>query len=314
MTDMQIPRESIVWKGLEIPRFVLGTVQLGMTYGIANTTGQPCQEKANDLVRSAWKSGVGFFDTAQAYGESETALGLAVEKLGISGHISVITKLTPKLDPLNEPGIRASLEESLRKLRVPQVWAVLLHQSSWLNAWNSGLGRLLIGLRSEGKIRWLGVSVYTVDEAIRALEHPDIDVVQIPCNAWDQRMVEYGVLERARNTGKICFVRSIFLQGLMNMSIDRVASRLPEASNAVSQWTRIVAELGITPREAAVRYALSLQSPLVIGAETAEQVADTADLLKKDAFDSGTVAMIREKMKSVLTDSVLNPASWTVRQ
>ena len=67
-------------------RLVLGTVQLGMPYGIANRLGKPSQEVATSIVRTAWSKGIREFDTAQGYGDSETVLGKACVKLGGFGN------------------------------------------------------------------------------------------------------------------------------------------------------------------------------------------------------------------------------------
>lgn len=63
----------------------LGTVQLGIPYGFANTTGQPDQNTATAIVATAWASGVRYFDTAQAYGAGESVLGSAIQALGCDG-------------------------------------------------------------------------------------------------------------------------------------------------------------------------------------------------------------------------------------
>ena len=52
-------------------RLVLGTAQIGMQYGIANTTGQPDLVKAKAIIRDAWNGGIREFDSAQGYGEIE---------------------------------------------------------------------------------------------------------------------------------------------------------------------------------------------------------------------------------------------------
>ena len=79
-------------------RLVLGTAQLGMSYGIANSMGQPDQDVANAIVREAWDSGICKFDTAQAYGDSERVLGAALNVLGVVSVAKVISKLDPRLD------------------------------------------------------------------------------------------------------------------------------------------------------------------------------------------------------------------------
>ena len=71
-------------------RLALGTVQFGMRYGIANSTGQVTAEQAGAMLRVAAVSGIDTLDTAVAYGSSESCLGA----LGVSD-FRVVTKLPP---------------------------------------------------------------------------------------------------------------------------------------------------------------------------------------------------------------------------
>ena len=73
---------------------VLGSVQLGLTYGVANKTGKPSHDAALRLARQAADAGVTQFDTARAYGDSETRLGEALDGRAIRA----ITKLSPLAD------------------------------------------------------------------------------------------------------------------------------------------------------------------------------------------------------------------------
>src|SRR5467141_3083494 len=74
-------------------RLVLGAAQFGMPYGIANTAGQPDSSTIIEIVSAVWSRGVRFFDTAQAYGASEEALGQALMRLSIGGEACVVSKL-----------------------------------------------------------------------------------------------------------------------------------------------------------------------------------------------------------------------------
>ena len=67
--------ECIRTDGVDISRFMLGTVQLGLNYGMANTTGKPSEEKAREILNAAYESGVTVLDTAAAYGTSEEVVG-----------------------------------------------------------------------------------------------------------------------------------------------------------------------------------------------------------------------------------------------
>ena len=67
--------ECVRTHGVDISRFMLGTVQLGLNYGMANTTGKPSEETAHEILRTAHDVGVTVLDTAAAYGTSEEVVG-----------------------------------------------------------------------------------------------------------------------------------------------------------------------------------------------------------------------------------------------
>src|SRR5437016_2741666 len=78
-----------------LERLVLGAAQLGMRYGIANAAGQPSVSSVAEMVGAGWSRGLRSFDTAQAYGTSESVLGDAFTSLGLGTDAIVITKLAP---------------------------------------------------------------------------------------------------------------------------------------------------------------------------------------------------------------------------
>lgn len=62
-------------KGIDISALSLGTVQLGLSYGINNADGKPSQETANAILNAAIDGGINTLDTAGAYGDSEVVIG-----------------------------------------------------------------------------------------------------------------------------------------------------------------------------------------------------------------------------------------------
>ena len=112
----------------DISRLVLGTAQLGMDYGIANKSGRPNSAMAEEMVETAWENGIKIYDTAQGYGESEKALGKALNSLGLSSDANIITKLDPKLDLLDKDALEQAVRESLTRLEVPSLHGLMLHR------------------------------------------------------------------------------------------------------------------------------------------------------------------------------------------
>jgi len=291
-------------------RVVLGTAQLGMPYGIANVSGRPGRNDAVRVIEAAWQHRVHTFDTAQAYGDSERVLGEAIEELGLGDEARVVTKLHPELSPQAGAAIVESIANSVSRLRVKQLWGLLLHRPGWLEFWNAGLGAAIGEAHRRGLFEHFGVSVYTVEEAQAALEHAAVALVQLPANAWDQRALSAGIFRLAAQRGKMCQVRSIYLQGLLVLSPEEVAARLPLAKPAADRWHSLAAELDLTPAELAMRFALCLPAPLVIGMETVDQVKRNAAMLNLKPLSSAEVSQIHAAMAPWLSEQILNPARW----
>ena len=69
-----------VKNGYKISKLTLGTVQLGLAYGVNNDKGMPSFEQSSEILDTALSSGIISFDTAQSYGDSEPVLKRFFEK------------------------------------------------------------------------------------------------------------------------------------------------------------------------------------------------------------------------------------------
>ncbi len=76
-------------------RLTLGTVQLGLPYGIANQTGQPDYRTSLEIVAAALEGGINSFDTASSYGNGEQVLGQALAELRATDAVRITTKCPP---------------------------------------------------------------------------------------------------------------------------------------------------------------------------------------------------------------------------
>ncbi|MBT8491193.1 MAG: aldo/keto reductase, partial [Deltaproteobacteria bacterium] len=179
-------------------RLVLGTAQLGMNYGIANRTGQPDSKTSESIIKTAWDFGIREFDTAQAYGKSEQVLGHCLSSLGITDKALVTSKTHPDLDHLDSKKMRMALETSLNNLNCDHLNGYLLHTEELLDKWDKGLGEILVRFVEKDRlVKNIGVSVYSPDRAIQALENKHISIVQVPSNILDRRFEDASVFDLA---------------------------------------------------------------------------------------------------------------------
>jgi aryl-alcohol dehydrogenase-like predicted oxidoreductase len=289
----------------------LGTAQLGMPYGIANSIGQPESITARQMVTAAWEHGVRFFDTAQSYGISERVLGQALRSGGLSDLACVITKLSPTISEAGADQILAAIRDSLERLGIPQLWAILLHREEQLDQWNGPRGVALRQACEDGMTQHLGVSVYTPHRALQALEMPGIDVLQVPANLFDRRMQRSQIFQKAAAKGVTVFIRSIYLQGLALFSSKQARETAPFALSAVTALERFCKANGLDQKRFAFEYAkdIAAEAFRIVGAETPEQVVENARLEKEAKLDSG---IFREWDKLWPNDEnfLVNPCYW----
>ncbi|MBC7757325.1 MAG: aldo/keto reductase, partial [Phormidesmis sp. FL-bin-119] len=103
-------------------RYILGTVQFGLNYGISNDKGQTTKMEIGNILSKSLQFGVDMLDTASAYGESEKSIGKH-----ISRSFKIISKFPGSVKCSDD--IKASLNESLLNLNVESLYGYLAHDA-----------------------------------------------------------------------------------------------------------------------------------------------------------------------------------------
>lgn len=299
---------------------VLGTVQLGMEYGVANRTGKPAIPQAIAMVEAAWEQGVRCFDTAQAYGESEKILGLAFKELKIEGAARVVSKLSLSSQPQPEAAILQSVRSSLENLGISRLEGLLVHNPTGLRSWPAGPGACLAAIRGAGLAKRIGASVYSVEEGLACLETPDISLLQLPFNVFDQDAWQKGFFSAARKRQCLLHVRSVFLQGLLLMEPGAFPQPLQKALPWATRFAELCRRVGLSKRKVALAYTSwrAKPFPLVVGAETREQILENCrDLQAVLAFSEEDLEQLARQVDQVLwvqDKAIVNPARWGAPQ
>lgn len=289
---------------------VLGTAQLGMPYGIANKNGQPDQERANDIIKEAWERGIRQYDTAQGYGVSEEVLGKAFDRLGYSEEALVISKFDPNLDHLDAKAMSWALDKSLARLRVPALLGMMLHREDMFCVWNNGLGKIFKGFVESGKVKHIGVSLYTPDKALDAIDIEGIDMLQVPVNILDRRFEKAGVFKLANEKKKRLYLRSVFLQGLILMEYEEIPERMEFARPVIEQIEALADHMGLKRDELALGY-IRQKMPrafVIFGAESPEQVRRSIECWEKN-MQQDIVAPVEKRFTDV-DRVIVRPDLW----
>lgn len=289
-------------------RLILGTAQLGLPYyGIANTKGRPDQSAANAMISTALEAGIYFFDTAQAYGESENVLGEALTSADAQNSAQIITKITPA-----DSDCVALVQTSLQQLHVASLFCLMLHQEEDIAHLKGDLAYNLQSCLERGLTLHIGVSVYDADKALEALAHPLISVVQIPANLFDRRCLMAGVLQRAKNMGKEIHIRSVFLQGLLFLAPERLPPGLELLRPYVHHLHTLSDKYGSSVSMIALAWVLRRyeEARVIFGAENLKQVHANLDSARQSTIFSSQLLEELDEIVPPQTPSLLNPSLW----
>lgn len=298
---------------------VLGSVQLGLAYGVANRTGKPSRKSALRLVRRAAEAGVTKFDTARAYGDSEERLG---EALASRKAVRTITKLSPLKDLAADASradvraaVDASIAESLSALRRARIDCLLLHRAAHMTAFGGAVWERLIERLEDGTALALGVSVQSPDEALAALASPDVRHIQLPFNLLDWRWRRSGLIEdMAERPSVTVHARSVFLQGILAAN-DASLWPATDGIDARAILDRLADLAREFRRESAadlcIAYARGQHwiDGLVVGMETEDQLDDNLRLFVRPPLAPEDCAEIERQVPQVPA-WFLDPAQW----
>ncbi|HRY97516.1 MAG TPA: aldo/keto reductase [Bacteroidales bacterium] len=282
-------------------RLVLGTVQFGLDYGISNEAGKPSESEVGAILDQAFFQGIRCLDTADAY-------GTAVEVLGN------YNRLHPGRFQINSkfkghPGqLKDHLLRSLGLLGIPAFHVYFYHSFADFMAWPE-LRDELAQLKQDGLIRFIGVSVYGNEEFRAVLDAGWVDVVQIPFNMLDNRTQRGECLARAHEQRVSVQARSVYLQGLFFLPLDKIPARLLPLRPWLEEIHRLARAYDVPIQQLALHYVLQQEdiAEVVIGVDSRQQLEDhrlsPGKSLPKDLIEK--VNQIR-----VTDTELLYPKNW----
>lgn len=291
-------------------KLALGTVQFGLRYGVANTTGQPAAAEVADILRHAAGVGVEVLDTACLYGDSEAVLGRC---LPVDHRFKIVTK-TPKFAGVDGASaaiaLKAAFAKSSQRLRSPRLYGLLAHDANdLLGTEGDAIWQAMQELQAEKRVIRIGASIYNGGQIDSLLQRYPIDLVQLPLSVLDQRLIQSGHLDLLAERNIEVHVRSVFLQGALLMSPDRLPAHLAGFRPCLEQISVRAAGLGISPLQAALRFVSGLKqvAAVVCGVDSVAQFDQLAAALEHPE----TALSADEAAACVCSDTqLLDPSLW----
>jgi len=300
--------KNIMVNGKPLSQMSLGTVQLGMNYGIANDLGQPDVAQSTAMLSCALKNGITSLDTARAYGTSEDVLGNFFKENPQEKMPFITSKLGVGLpenasDKEVEAAMYASVETSLDKLGVNRLDCLLLHSPDDMTKYGDIVPKTLDRLVKENYTAMGGVSVYLADEVETMLQNDVYQAIQVPMSIFDQKLITGGYIDRLKEKNVIVFVRSVFLQGVFFLDPENMTDPLliEYAKPHILKLREFCERTGMSVAEFAISFMRDVPgvTSLVLGADTEEQVMQNIGYMNAPALSAEMRKEVTEAFSNV---------------
>lgn len=261
-------------------RLILGSAQFGSDYGAVNFTGKVPGNQVEEILDFARKAGVNCIDTASAYGNAEQVLG----SHDLAG-FEIITKV-PAISAADSRQAAKSIDDfskqSCVNLKIASLYGLLLHSARDLIGESSDFVYAgLAAAKESGVTKKIGISVYSADEIEAVLKKFRLDIIQMPLSVLDQRLL--SCLKRMADLGIEVHIRSVFLQGVMLISCEKLPERLRPLVPGISAFQHHAAAQGLSVLEAAIAFVRDLPdvAGIIVGTTGIEEFRATVGAFNK---------------------------------
>lgn len=287
-------------------KIILGTVQMGLNYGVNNSVGKISIEDSHKILLKASMSGIKILDTAEAYGNAHQVIG-DFHNINPDIKFQIVTKMPHGYDP-NTISIESKVNEYLQVLRVDSLEVLMFHSFETFEKNQKELNKL-IELKSQGLINQIGVSVYTNKQIEFLLDEESINVVQIPFNLLDNNSVKGDLFQQLKANGKIIHTRSAFLQGLFFKKSNDKNQIVQKLQSELEILKGITLKLNCSMEELALGYCIHQQNidNVIIGVDSIEHLITNINAAKFEIDDNSILTIDKIVVKNL---DLLNPSLW----
>lgn len=284
-------------------KIILGTVQMGINYGINNTTGKISDKDSHSILEYAFDNGIKTLDTAKVYGSAHSVIG-EFHKNNPHKKFKVITKFPNIADD----NIHVKIDIYLNELNINKLYAILFHSYSNYEENKNNLNSI-IKLKKIGKIKYIGVSVYTNEEIEKTILDKNIDIIQMPFNLLDNNNLRGNVIEKAKSKGKIIHSRSALLQGLFFKNINDNTEVVKNLKNEIELINKISLRDKISILKMALGYCLKQKNidNVIVGVDSLDQLIHNIES-ENTIITDNTVKSIESIL--INNPNLLNPSRW----
>ena len=227
-------------------------------------------------------------------------------KVGVD-NFQIITKTTSIKQGVN--GVVRIFYQSLKNLKQKKAYGLLIHDIGEIE--HKQFDTLLIELarlKQQGLVKKIGVSVYNNQQIDYVLDNFSIDLIQLPINILDQRLINDESLVKLKKHNVEIHARSALLQGLLLMSINAIPSWFEPIKDTLKLFHEEAKKQNLTKLQLALGFVQSLIEidKVVVGVNSLGQLHEivSASSVRVNTAELSNI--------SINNPIFLNPSKWKV--
>ena len=298
---------------LKVSKIGLGTVELGLPYGIGKNS-LPSNKEAERILKTAVDLGITYFDTARGYGVAEERIG----KSGIARlpNIVIGTKCAQWLEKGEDPRgnelekrINREVEQSLRNLQVESLQLLQLHGGTEEQITRGELLNILRRLKEKGKVQHFGITTRNESAPLAAMETDLFATVQTAYSILDQRMSP-KVLPRAIERGTGIINRSVLLKGALTQAVWQLPPELDQLKETSAKAASIAKEIKNDLPTLAIRFANSNPaiSTILVGTIEPRHLRSAIKAVESDPLPDKVISQLEQL--AIDDENLVDPSNW----
>ncbi len=259
----------------------IGTANFEKGYGINNSLGFS-EKKLSELIKFVKKNKINSIDTAISYKSVEKKLGKTnIRKFKLYSKIPKLPKRCKNL----KNWLNKSINKSLVDLNIRNFEGIFVHNISDLlnHKYNYELYDYLINLKRKGIAKKIGVSIYDFDNFFRVLKKFKFDIVQLPFNILDRRLLLNNNIEKIKEKRMEIHVRSIFLQGLLLQDYVKIPKYFKKQKNIFKIWEQWCSKNNLTKIQTCLNFVTSFRNidKIIVGINSINDLKEIKNCLVK---------------------------------
>ncbi len=283
----------------------MGSANWGMQYGLSSLKTQVEQSEVKNLLKAGEALGVNLIDTASLYGSAEKVLGQNSLK-----NFKVVTK-TPHFNKLritlaDAQFLKSTFKLSLERLNIDRSYGLLFHRAEdILKPGKEYLIECITQIKEDGMVSKIGVSIYSSFDIIEICDTLEPDIVQLPLNIFDQRVVYDGTLKFLKSRNIEIHSRSVFMQGLLLMPVIKMPNYFLRWKKQFKAWFDFCRHNNLKPFDVALNFVGSIREidKCIIGFSNCEELREC---------QMSNLSIQPDDLKFLHTNDIdlINPSRW----